>query len=277
MVDNVQCWQELCFNLFVPKNFRLLCFKPFRLQHWSISLKRSTNQVFILLPLLTPFTSTTTRSSLLSIGILMLRTFLVLNIVAKRIHEFYPHGQLPLWFHDLQNGAARCMICSYAKFSALVSNGENTLRSPLPTAPSNGWDRKFALRPRNISQDGIDHIDHINFQLITNRSFKNDSVFCSQAKKTQCAADGDERFLCAITVFRIFRSRSHKRRDTGVLSHYCGSCKARPCWTTQCYGAASVLRKCWKLKAPSLFLWSFCRCFIAFFWIIKLYVIALCE
>ena len=94
------------------------------------------------------------------------------------------------------------------------------------TALSNGRDRKFALRPRNINQDGI---DHINFQLITNRSFNNDSVFSSQAKKTQCAADGDERFVCALTVFRIFRSRSHKRRDTGVLSHYFGSCKARPC------------------------------------------------
>ena len=76
-----------------------------------------------------------------------------------------------------------------------------------------GW--IFALRPRNINQDGIDG--------------ENDSVFCSQAKKTQCAADGDERFVCAITVFRIFRSRNHKRRDTGVLSHYFGSCKARPC------------------------------------------------
>ena len=31
-----------------------------------------------------------------------------------------------------------------------------------------------------INQDGI---DHINFQLITNRFFKNDSVFCFQAQK----------------------------------------------------------------------------------------------
>ena len=30
-----------------------------------------------------------------------------------------------------------------------------------------------------INQDGI---DHINFQLITNLSFKNDIVFCSQAQ-----------------------------------------------------------------------------------------------
>ena len=161
--------------------------------------------------------------------------------------------------------------------SALLSNGENTLRSPLPTTLSNGWDRKFALQLRNINQDGIDHIDHINFQLITNRSFKNESDFCSQAKKTQCAADGDGRFVCAITVFRIFRSRTHKGCDTGVLSQYFGSCKARPCWTTQCYGAASVLRKCRKLKAPFLFFWSFCRCFTAFFRIIKLYVIAPCK
>ena len=57
----------------------------------------------------------------------------------------------------------------------------------LHTALSNGWDQKFALRLRNINQDGIDHINFqlitIHFQLITTRSFKNDSVFCSQARK----------------------------------------------------------------------------------------------
>ena len=41
-----------------------------------------------------------------------------------------------------------------------------------------GW--IFALRPRNINQDGI---DHINFQLITNRSFKMTVFFVPKPKK----------------------------------------------------------------------------------------------
>ena len=56
----------------------------------------------------------------------------------------------------------------------------------LHTALSNGWDQKFALRLRNINQDGIDHINFqlitIHFQLITTRSFKNVRMFPSQKK-----------------------------------------------------------------------------------------------
>ena len=167
-------------------------------------------------------------------------------------------------------------------FKTQVLDLKNSLAvNLLNTALSNGWDQKFALRLRNINQDGIDHINFqlitIHFQLITTGPLRMTVFFVPKPEKTQCIADSYERFVCPITVFRIFRSRSHKRRDTGVLSHYFGSCKARPCWTTQCYGAASVLRKCRKLKAPFLFFSSFCRCFIAFFRIIKLYVIAPCK
>ena len=73
-------------------------------------------------------------------------------------------------------------------FKTQVLDLKNSLAvNLLNTALSNGWDQKFALRLRNINQDGIDHINFqlitIHFQLITTRSFKNDSVFCSQARK----------------------------------------------------------------------------------------------